>query len=185
MDSSGWVSPFLSSTCPSLCFRILFLFVACFFLDYYRYYSYTVIYWLVFVFVWLSLGNAILVGYGFHNESARFVSLCILSAHLFANNTLKGKKIWPIRTLRWFTSVLVSALYIPVVVVLLISLSCTSPNGVLTTFKGSNVQCWGADNAVKAVASVITLLAFTPFAIANSVTYYESDPTIKTTYLFC
>lgn len=40
-----------------------------------RYYVFSVIYWLVLVFVWLSIGNAFLVGYGFHNESARFVSL--------------------------------------------------------------------------------------------------------------
>lgn len=98
--------------------------------------------------VWLAVINGIVVGYGFYHDSSRLVSYNQIDSpgtRWYINQTLvqirqvRGPpvrhklrspfdrvQIWPIRTLRWVTSALVSTLYVPVVALFLVSLSCSN-----------------------------------------------------------
>eukprot|EP01138_Halocafeteria_seosinensis_P000279 gb/GECG01000287.1/.p1 GENE.gb/GECG01000287.1/~~gb/GECG01000287.1/.p1 ORF type:complete len:839 (+),score=87.28 gb/GECG01000287.1/:1-2517(+) len=105
----------------------------------------------VLVVAWLSLLNAIYVGWDILNESY--------------------KSIWPLKTLRALVSIVLTAGFIPIMTILSIPFDCSN----LSTFLGE-VSCSEFPMVLFKVSSIITLIVFVPFALLTSLVYFDDNP---------
>eukprot|EP01138_Halocafeteria_seosinensis_P008226 gb/GECG01008407.1/.p1 GENE.gb/GECG01008407.1/~~gb/GECG01008407.1/.p1 ORF type:complete len:1702 (+),score=231.44 gb/GECG01008407.1/:1-5106(+) len=84
--------------------------------------------------------------------------------------TSNYKSIWPLKALRALVTTVLTAGFIPIMEVLAIPFGC----GGMKEFFG-DIDCNGFPHVLYIVSSVITLVAFVPFALLMSLVYFDDN----------
>ncbi|KAN0022764.1 hypothetical protein ACTFIU_005501 [Dictyostelium citrinum] len=126
------------------------------------YTGFTIFYWIVISLLLLGFLNIWYVGYQFYRG--------------------KIANIWVIRTLRWFVSLAIAVLFIPITSLLLIGLDCDYSSSTLRSFSNEQIDCYKGQNLPVALVSIILMIAFSLVGFTSSATYYEFDTNIKSRF---
>lgn len=112
--------------------------------------------------------------------SSCVLALAVANAMLVAWQVGSGGhsgSLWPMRTLRAFVSVVLTALYVPLVQSASRFISCENmTNGALAA-GDEPIVCWGITHAILFGASILVLALFVPFAIMVRAIYFDDTPT--------
>ncbi|KAN0004097.1 hypothetical protein ACTFIZ_010260 [Dictyostelium cf. discoideum] len=126
------------------------------------YTGFTIFYWIVIGLLLLGFLNIWYVGYQFYRG--------------------KIANIWVIRTLRWFVSLAIAVLFIPITSLLLIGLDCDYSSSTLRSFSNEQIDCYKGQNLPVALVSIILMITFSLVGFTSSATYYEFDTNIKSRF---
>ncbi|KAN0035885.1 hypothetical protein ACTA71_005176 [Dictyostelium dimigraforme] len=126
------------------------------------YTGFTIFYWIVISLLLLGFFNIWYVGYQFYRG--------------------KIANIWVIRTLRWFVSLAIAVLFIPITSLLLIGLDCDFSSGTLRSFSDEQIDCYKGQNLPVALVSIILMISFSIVGFTSSATYYEFDTNVKSRF---
>ncbi|EAL69070.1 hypothetical protein DDB_G0276733 [Dictyostelium discoideum AX4] len=126
------------------------------------YTGFTIFYWIVIGLLLLGFLNIWYVGYQFYRG--------------------KIANIWVIRTLRWFVSLAIAVLFIPITSLLLIGLDCDYSSSTLRSYSNEQIDCYKGQNLPVALASIILMITFSLVGFISSATYYEFDTNIKSRF---
>ncbi|KAA0171303.1 hypothetical protein FNF28_00794 [Cafeteria roenbergensis] len=82
--------------------------------------------------------------------------------------------VWPLRTLRAFVTVALTALYIPLLESASVFMSC---DAMVQAYKEEAPECWGASHGALFAVSLVVVLLFVPFALVMQAVYFDDAPT--------
>ncbi|KAJ3024163.1 hypothetical protein HKX48_005565 [Thoreauomyces humboldtii] len=92
----------------------------------------------------------------------------------FGSGKFAGISLYALKTLRLLTQLLGTILFIPVIEILFVAVTCSGPNNTLVEYP--NHECFSGSNSALTIIVLFVLMVFVPYNVCMSAIYLDTSP---------